>query len=61
MSREESKVAEKSREIGRQLTQDSRTSQNVLVQVLENVGKAGQDGYFTIHVDGKDILARQLG
>ncbi len=61
MSREEQKIAERSREIGRQLTRDSHTSQEALVQVLENVGNANSDGYFTIQIDGKNIRARQLG
>jgi len=62
MSKEELKIAEKSREIGKQLTRDSPTSQKVLVQVLENVGHPDQDGYFTIQLEeDKVIRARQLG
>ncbi len=61
MSKEETKTAEKSREIGKQLTRDSSVSQKTLVQILENVGNVSKDGYFTIEVNGKNIRARQLG
>lgn len=61
MSREDLKIAKKSREIGKQLTSNSTTSQDVLVQILDKVGNVGDDGYFTIQVGKKNIKARQLG
>ncbi|MCC5927867.1 MAG: hypothetical protein JJU28_01360 [Cyclobacteriaceae bacterium] len=61
MNRDEVNSAKKSREIGRQLTRDSATSQKVLIQVLENVGNPDKKGYFEIKVGDKTFLARQLG